>query len=270
MIATTCSVDMTGLEAGIEAARKYSTRTLPQIVNTSLYWVAINARNDTKFVSPERIDKDFGTLVTVAKFKSGKEKSRKRYQNINRSSTREIMTESGDMIPRAVAVVMARARPGSKYNDTTASRWLLSKSPFKGVSRAAGAAAMRGFESRMLGARHSSSKYHLAGWLPEISILYPFSVQKFGVGQARGDHHGKINFKLGNATPAVEGLQCSASIENSVGMVSTTGQKANESLVLYNTTVLQRAVDVEGQRNLQYALDHAGKELEQEVKKFWT
>ena len=121
----------------------------------------------------------------------------------------------------------------------------------------------------MLASRRSSSQYHLAGWLPSISIMYPHSVQKFRVGQDSNDHKSKINFDLGDAKPAVEGEKCSAMIENSVGMEGRTGPKANASLVLYNTAGLQRAVDGEGQRNLQYALDHAGTEMAELVNKAW-
>ena len=267
-----CDIDMAGLRSGIEAAQRYSKRTLPQAVNTALYSVALAARDDTPFITLERIDQDFATKVTVATFKSGKQKSAKRYQNLTRSGKAMLRMETAsgeNMVPRAAAIVAARASQAAKYNSLTANRWALSKNPFAGVSRAAGQAAMAALVSRMLGARHSSSKYLLAGWLPAISILFPFVQHKFLKADSRPAAKGKIDFDLGTAKAATE-ADPTAMIENAVGMEGRTGPKANQALILHVTTVLQRACDNEGVKNLQYALDHAEAEMSKEVEKHWA
>jgi hypothetical protein len=269
MIQITCRVDTSMLEAGIDWAQKYTTRTLPQAVNTALYWVAINAREGTPFVTQDRINQDMGIVVKTRVRGKLLPSSSKLTKNRVASSGRTVRIDNKD-VPRAAAIVAARANAGSAYNKLTTSRWAMTDNPFKGVSRAAGRAAMAALVRAMLAARRGqSTKYLYAGWLPAISILYPHSVQKFIRGGPSAKRGGKINFDLGAAQPAQPGVQCAAMIQNSVGMVSKTGPKANEALVKYASDALQRTIDSEGQKNMDYALREMEKEMAAMVNKLW-
>lgn len=264
-----CTIDMTGLQAGIEAAMRYTKRTLPQLVNTSAYWVAINARKETRYVTAERVDRDMGTVVTARIGKRGKPLSMKSSKGRVLVSSKSLMMENGKMVPRAAAIIAARASATSKYNSLTAGRWALGKNPFKGVSRAAGQAAMAALVHRMLASRRGSGQYLLAGWLPAISILFPHVQHKFLQSDERPARKGIINFDLGTGTVAAEGNQCSSMVQNAVGMQSRTGPKANQALVTYVTDALQSAVNNEGKRQMEYALKKAEAEMAKETEKFW-
>lgn len=254
-------IDMTGLIAGTQAAMRFSKRTPAQVINTSIYWVAVNAKNAMPFVTPERVDTELSVISNPVIGKKGKALKNKKVFTPKQSKD----------APLVALIVAARANPNSRYNRLTNSRYALRQNPFKGVSLAAGRAAMRLLIDKMVKARHRSGHFLMVGWIPAVRALLPFSVQKFMKGNARGFMQGHSGGgELGAAEPAKEGSEIvTASITNAVGMEGKNAASFNRALWSYGAPILQDAVDGEGVRQMEYAIKHAEKELEEDVRKFW-
>lgn len=240
------AIDTSGLTRGIAAASQYSKRTLPQIVNTSAYWVAVNARKEMPFVAAEKVDSELGVIATPVVGKRGVALKRKK------TLAGKAMGRIG--VPLAAMIVVARAKAGSRYNQSTNARYALPKNPFKGVSRAEGAAAMRALVDKMLKARHRSGHFLQAGWLGAIRMLRGLVNASFLQTAAESASGGN---NLGTASPASEGATCQASIENLVGLEGQNAASFNQALHRYGTGPLQRAIDGEGRRQMEYALKKA-------------
>jgi len=259
---------MRGLANGIAAAAQYSKRTVPQIVNTSAYWVAVNAKNGMPFVAPERVDSELAVIATPVIGKRGKPLKRKRTfrGGISEGQRRKD-------VPLAALIVAARANPKSNYNQITNQRYRLpGGNPFKGVSRAEGAARMRELEDRMIKSRHRSGKFLLAGWIPAIRTLAGLAVTKFLRGAGKPSEGAKSFYggELGSAQPARENeLEASATIANEVGAEGMNAGNFNRALMLYGIGPLQMAIDQEGERQMAYALKKYEAELAERVNKHW-
>jgi hypothetical protein len=259
-------IDKSGLKAGIAAAKKVSKRSAREIVNTSAYWIAVNAKNASPYVEALTIDRQLGVLVTPVIGKRGKPLKRKTFYEAGGSP---LQRKTG--VPFAALIIAARARPGSNYNRQTNSRFALSKNPFAGVSRAAGAEAMRKLVNKMVKGRHSSTKFLVAGWIPSIRIMRPHAVQKYmpgvSVGVSWRTSHGA---ELGSAAPATgDGVLAVASIENAIGTEGVMREKMNRALLVQLSGPLQTAVDREGVNQMNYALKKLGGELSDAVKPGW-
>lgn len=260
-------VDTSGLVAGINAAKKYSKRTLPQIVNTAAYWVAIYAKNDMPYITPQVVDKELGTVVatTVSVGKTGKV----------RRKTLKLGKATGSIVknaPLAALIINARANYQSVYNQRTARRWALPKSPFAGKSRKAGAAAMRAAVNKLINVRHSAGKFLLAGWVSVIKAMKDKAVHKYAKGGAAAGEHSSSYYgaHLGDASAATEGEVAVAVIENLVGMQGKNAASYNQALHLHGDAALQSAVDRRGQEEMNYALKKMEDELAKETNKHWT
>ena len=257
-------IDMSGLNAGIEAATKYTKRTLPQIVNTAAYWIAVNAKAGMPFVAPDKVDTELAVISHPVIGKRGKALKRKRAFSGGISAA-----QRNQDAPLAALIVVARARQGSRYNQRTNSRYALTRNPFKGVTRSAGQAAMKVFVDQMIKARHRSGKFLLAGWIPAIKRLMGYTQQKFMRGGA-SPNEGARNYygsELGDAKPAVEGNACQAEIINDIGGQGVNATSFNNALMMYGAGPLQRAVDHEGKQQLDYALKKMESEMAGQVNK---
>jgi len=262
------TLDMRGLNAGITAAAQYSKRTLPQIVNTSAYWIARNTMNSMPFVQIAQIDKEMGTVVSAKIGVRGKPlKNKKTY-----SSSRMVSVTSGGktkLVPIAVLLVASMA---SKNPNKVRNILKLTENPYKGVPRVMGRAFMKMLVDKLIKKKHSSIKFLLAGWVQAIRILAPLAVQKF----TRSGGGSMVNAKnyygtdLGTAMPAQEGFTCTAEIVNYVGMAGSADKEYNDALLRYGTGPLQNAINREGKIQMDYALKHAGGELMGVVQKHWS
>lgn len=270
------TIDTSRLSDGLAAAAKYTKRTLPQVVNTAAYWIAVNAKNSMPYVEVKKIDIELGTIVTAVIGKRGQPLSKKYAKNRRLSGGK--MGDIVKDVPLAALIIAASAKPGSRYNSLTNSRWAIGKNPFKGVSRAAGAATMRSLIHRMINRRHSSSKFLLSGWIPAIQKLLPYSMQKFmrgsgnpltGVKEFLGGAGVNGHSEFGSATPAVDGFTVMAVIENNIGAMGKNAENYNQALIRYGAPVLQSAVDREGDQQMKYALGKMEKEMKTEVDKYW-
>jgi hypothetical protein len=200
-------------------------------VNTALYWTAVNAKAQTPFVTPERVDRELSVITQPVIGKRGKAlKNKKRYA---------AGPQANGAAPLAVLIIQARVRAGSRYNVLTAGRYALPASPFKGVSREVGRRAMAAMVDAMIKARHRSGKFILVGWFDAIRILGPYAAWGSGnASQNRGAYYGN---QLGDASPAQPGLRCGASIENDIGLGGQNRASMNRALWEYGSGPLQRS-----------------------------
>lgn len=263
-------VDTSGLAAGIAAAKKYSKRTMPELVNTSAYWIAVNAKNEMPFVTQEKINTDLGTIVSLKVGKRGKFLSPKYSRNLMKSGRR--MGDITQNVPLSVLIIQARANYNSNYNRLTHHRWALRASPFAGKTRAAGRAAMKAAENRLINSRHSSTKFLLAGWIPVIKEMARHAIKKYTRGappalEGKDSYYGA---DLGGATPATEAAEVAAAvIENNIGGQGVNAKNYNDALMTHGLPALQSAIDREGTQQMNYALKKMEQELAGQVTKAW-
>lgn len=261
MIAT-CTIDSTGLNTAIAFASRWTKRTPSEVVNTVGGEVAIGAKNGMPFVTVPTIDTELAVTVTPKIGKRGKPLKRgKQYSGGSG-------TASNPDVALAVLIIQARARPGSNYNALTNNRYALTASPFKGLSRAAGRAAMAAMVSQMIARRHSSGAFLKAGWIECVKDLLPYSVNRFRRGSSNGPPlEGARSYygaNLGGATPAQSGsVNAVCVIENDIGYEGANAASFDKALQLHGLPVLQNSLDKEGRNTMDYALNASNKELEQ-------
>jgi hypothetical protein len=258
-----CTIDARGLNQALMLAQEFSTRTPAEAANTSGYEIAVNAKNTMPFVTTGTMDAELGTISTPIMGKRGKPLSQKKAKNKIYSGGK--MGDIVKGVPLAVLIVVARAKPGSNYNLTTNNRYALAKNPFKGVSRAAGEAAMAALVDVMIRNRHRSGHFLMAGWIPAVRELANYTVNKFSKRSTGTAGSGGANYfgpNLGSAMPASQGTSVSCTIENNIGYSGVNAASFNRALILYGTGPLQTAVDNEGLDQANYYLKKAGEKLE--------
>lgn len=244
MLNLTVKIDSSNLNTGLEIASRYTKKTTAEVVNTSALFVAMNARKNMPFVTPERVDTELSVIAHPVIGKRGNVlKNRKTY-----TAAKQL----GGGAPLAALIVQARASQTSKYNKLTNFRYAISASPFKGKSREAGRAAMAALVDKMIKARHKSGKFLAAGWIPVIGIMRKFA--RSNLMQTSAPIGGLESGRLGAAAPAREGFTCTAQIENDVGMEGVNRASFNRALLTYGGPGLQSAVDKVADQEMKYAL----------------
>lgn len=262
-----CSVDITGLSLGVGMAEEYSKRTLPQICNTSAFWITVNTKNDMPFVAPGKMDSELAALVQPVNLigKRGRPIKKKRLMASGISAT-----QRNKDVALAILIVMARHRVGSNYNELTHYRYQLPAFP-QGMSRAEFQNQVAEEVHKMIARRHSSGKFLLAGFIQGIETLRPFTVQKFmrGVRTAgdRGALHSGVT--LGSAAPAKPGLDVMALVVNGVGLEGDNKESFNDALNRIGAPILQRNVNAEGIRQMEFAAKEMEKELAAGISRYW-
>ncbi len=244
-----CKIDMTQITESIRLSSQYSKRTLPQVINTAAYWVAVNAKQDLDYVPITRIDSQLGVTYAQGRTPKGK---------ISRSKKNRVIVLQQNSL--AEKIIMARMVPSSKYNRLTRNRWAQSVSVLAGKSVQERASIVSAMAQKMVKRRHSASKFLIAGWIPAIRILLPLSDQKMRLGT--GGLETAVGIDKGNASPATEGLTVTASIENDIGMKGVNAEDYNKALQIHGAPGLQKAVNEEGNRQMTYALSKMGQGIE--------
>lgn len=261
----TCTVDTSGLNRGLALAGQFTRKAPAQACNYAALSVAYEAQANTPFVTPQTVDTELAVIKTPLIGKRGKPKKKLGYGSAKGSADR-------DDVSLAVLIIQARGQYNSEYNQLTNYRYALFGSPFKGVSRAAGAALMSTLIHQMIASRHKSGHFIAAGWLPSIKIMAASDRGVAGTPRNAGGWFGKsYNDKIGNASPAQIGSTVAVcTIENDVGLEGMNAESHNRALML-TTPILQRAVDTVGAREMNYALAKLAKEdLEGPVNKAWS
>lgn len=254
-------INMKGLEKGMAAGLLFTKRTPVQVVNTAAYWVALNTRDAIPFVTPEKIDTELSVIQNPVIGKRGKPLKRKKVYT----------PKATGEAPLAALIVAARANPSSYYNRVTNARYLLTKNPFKGVSRAAGRAAMALLIDKMVKARHKSGRFLKSSFVPIVRALFPFAAQKYvpGGGSVTGDRGSYYGTGTGVASPAREGNRIVATISSLLGMEGRNAPSHNRALWTFAAPVLQDMVDREGRKQMEYALKKGGVEFKEALERHW-
>lgn len=259
-------VDASGLNLALDKAQEFSGRTPQLCVDSAGYAVAARAYELTPAVTVAKIDSDLGTVVTVMVGKRGKPLSAKYSKNLMKSGGR--MGDIVQDVPLSVLIIMAQARYGSNYNESTGYRFARSKNPWAGVSRAAGRLAMMGAENRLINTRHSSTGFLRLGWLAVKKMLR----SKFygGPPPTEGaDPDDEAPDPFGTAVSATLAHGASCTIENLVGMVP--GRKGynapnyNRALLEKGTGPLQQAIDEVAFEKMDYVFQKEMALLERQV-----
>lgn len=259
-----CKIDTSKLNQGLAIAAQFTKRTPAEAVNTAGLEVAINAKYRTPFVKVKTIDEELGTMSIPTIGRNGRELNQKYSKNKTFYGT--AMGDLQKEVPLTVLIMMARARPGSNYNILTNNRYAIPQGSFKGFSRALMLFKMQTMIDNMIKQRHQSGNFLMVGWNPAIEILKRYSVNKWRRG-GPPSREGENNYRggdLGSATAAQPGAELAICIiENNIGGEGVNAANFNRALLEYGTEPLQRALDDEGAKQMQYFLDHAGKaELE--------
>lgn len=257
-IAISCQIDTSKLSAGLNLCQEFTKRTPAESCNTAGLEIAIGAKNRMPVVPVPRIDTELAVLVSPVIGKRGLPLKNKKHFTATTGTARN------PDVALAILIIQARARPGSAYNVLTNNRYALSASPFKGVSRAQGAAAMAVLVHEMIASRHSASAFLKAGWVPVVEKMRRYSVNKYRLGLlAIGFDPQYRGGDLGKATPATPGQALAICvIENDIGYEGLNAASFNHALWQYGAPGLQQSIDDEGVKAMQYYLDHAGKDLE--------
>ncbi len=227
------------LNAAIKLRLEWGKRTLPQICNTSAYYVARNAAGGTPFTSIDWMDTELGTIRVSEK--TGKTLKGTKGKGALRGAA---MGKYQDKTTLAKLIILARANivglnkgsgTGSFYNQSTNNRYALNKDDLKGKG------TILGMISRMIKSRHSSSKFLRSGWVPAIKTLEPYAFKRGGAAPVEAK-----TFKFGNrgsATPAVNGSwEVSCMIENATGLEGKNAANFNQALLLHGIGPLQAAI----------------------------
>lgn len=244
-------IDMSGLNKAVALGMEYTKRTPAQVCNTTGLEVAIGAKNNMPFVTVERIDTELAVIATPKIGKRGKPlKKGKVYSG-------GLGTSRTPDVPLAVLIVQARANKNSRYNQLTNSRYALTGSPFKGVSPAAGRAAMAALVHVMVANRHRSGHFLMAGWIDSIKELLPYTANRYRRGGSRPLDGAKSAYdsNLGDAKPAKEGeTNASCVIENLIGYEGKNAASFDRALQLHGGPGLQASVDTQGVIAMNYYL----------------
>jgi hypothetical protein len=262
----TCAIDTTGLNKGIALGVGYSKRTPAQMCDTAAMVVAVETQKATPFTDQGLIDSQLFVDVAPKIGVRGKPLKGK-FQKISKPGT---ATGANATLPLAVLIIQSRANPGSQYNLLTGGRFS-GPSPFKGLSRAAGAAAMRQAVHDMIAGRHSSTHFMKAGLSQVIKDLRPYSVLKYS---RRSLDNADVDGgdKLSKGTPATQGsTNTFTTIESDIGLEGANAKANNEALWRVVAPRLQQAVDTEGVAAMKYFYDKsAAAELYSPVNKAWS
>lgn len=251
--------DQTRLNIAVERRIRalHSNRTPAQIVNTTLYWIAVNTKNNMPSVEVGRIDAELAVTANPVYIKSGKRVTRdKRRKYENASFGKNIAHKSWwlgqqrvSQVNLAVLIIQAQVNPFSRYNQLTGGRWQRDASPWKGKSRQAGAVAMLGAMKQMLASRHSSTHYLLSAWIPVIQALLPFTAQKSRPGSGRPLSDAPSFHDSGEPRFAVVvaggGLNVQGMIENATGTFGPNAQSQNAALFRYGGPPFVAAINLE-------------------------
>jgi hypothetical protein len=252
-ISVFCKVDSSALNAAIRWRRDVLTskRTMREIVCTAALEVAMGASAYMPYVQQSTIDSELNVSITPRLGRGGKPRYTRatRIFHGNKGTARFYPA-----VPLAALIVNARSNYQSFYNMSTHHRYYRQASPFAGVSRAAGRAAMIATVNRMIRQRHSSTHFLQSGWQPAIRQLAPFSVNRGRalmslpkMGRSSAWHNDR-----GSALVNDTGTSTTVTIENAIGMIGPNAANFNEALWRHGAPALQRALNDEAQSMIEY------------------
>ena len=230
---------------------RFSKTEPSQALHRSVAFVVNDAKRHTPFTDISRIDTELMVEATPAVLKSGQLSKDKKRQ-------REVITAiKGSSPPLAALIISAQvlrvdttaSQPGmSNYNRLTDMKYARTASPFKGVSRAAGAALMTAAISRMVKARHSSTHFFQISWNSILAKLAPYVPAGYrSTVMNWASRGGQPSPELGNVIPSKPNEAfATCTIQNLIGMDSrwpNLMQQRNEAAHRIMDRVLQKSID---------------------------
>jgi len=230
---------------------QYSKTEPSQSLHRAVAFVVNDAKRHTPFTDISRIDTELMVEATPAVLKSGQLSKDKKRQ-------REVITAiKGSSPPLAALIISAQvlrvdttaSQPGmSNYNRLTDMKYARTASPFKGVSRAAGAALMTAAISRMVKARHSSTHFFQISWNSILAKLAPYVPAGYrSTVMNWASRGGQPSPELGNVIPSKPNEAfATCTIQNLIGMDSrwpNLMQQRNEAAHRIMDRVLQKSID---------------------------
>ncbi len=255
----TAAVDVSALEREIPRILAFGRRTMAEQCVTSAVFVAFKAQQYTPAASIGQIDEELDLVTTPVLSTRGRRKGQPL-----RSGRKTVATvdRADGGVPLAVLIIQASVMnpfgEESLFNRSTGFRWARMESPFKGRTRAEGAAAMAEAVSRMALARHSSTHFLQAGWTPAIrtglaSPFYRYNPAFGSRAAARALPNSQNTLDpdaLGSMVIDLAGDDCVVTVENAVGEPEgrsnlTLAAKHRRAALEYGVPALQRALDEE-------------------------
>ena len=263
--------DVSGLNKAVQTLLSGYTRRTPALAaNTAAYVVAKLAWSKMPYVEPAKIDSELALEVVARTGVRGKPLSMRNANNRSyRVAGNPPVGSGGDphpSVPLAWLIISARARRGSKYNISTSHHWMIGggKHPLKGYKVSEFAKIISDRLTRMVKARHSSTKFLQSCWIPAIRTLEPFADKSAvrgrgaGVGPARTGGKKSIN-DAGWADPAKLGdlvaISTAANAAGLRGYGEALNRKHNEALWRYGAPALQRAIDDEAENIMRHVAE---------------
>jgi hypothetical protein len=217
-----------------------SKKTLAEIVNTKAYYIARKALWFTPKANAGKIRTDLGEAkaVRLVKLKSGR-------WSHNQRNTITFFGSGGSAkgVPLLALIIQKRRRLAGH------------PSPWKGVTRAAGAAAMLQAMREAFISRLHSIAFLKAGWLPSIRTMAPVADKTGGLPAIDTRQVGRPK---GEAVIAQPGLNPIAKIINH----ASTRRDRRAALVRYGAPALQQAFDDEALSMKVYIQNHMRQDAE--------
>lgn len=248
--------DFSPLTRAIHLGLKSTTRGIPKFLGTQAYRIAWKAGKATPFVPISRMDAELDARATL---RDGRENT------------------AGLTVGEAI--VLARANPGSRYNQLTDSRWALPAGLGAGgygqLAKRVFFDRLESYAERQKSARHSSSHFLQSGWKQVKNLLRALGYRA-GTGfnaADGGDARPENRLSTERLGAVVQGGQGSRDqwlrIENSVGMEGTSNlaYSRNQALHDYGGPALQRATDEVAQELRDW---NTAKDLEADLLAAWN
>jgi len=247
----TTKIDMTRLNAAMDAAQAFSRKAPADALNFTAYMIAKEAGKRTPYVTISTIDADLSVTAGVKIGKRGKPIKGKQYKSGASGSG------ANPEVSLAVLIIQAEGQAFSDFNRQTGHRWFRQYgSPWRGRSRAAGAAAMAAAVHALIANRHRTPHLLQAGFGDIKARLRPFIMGFYSKGYDEdAPAYTKSLTDFGSATRAQYGTTTPVVVmSNDVGMEGKNSDSNNRALWEKGAPALQAAVDSEADRQWAYAV----------------
>ena len=247
----TTKIDTSGLNTALALAQDYTRRTPAIACNTAMFFVARYVARNTPKVIPYQINSELSVEI-VPSISGGGYSRRKRMLGSGTSGLGNRSRKTG--VPLGVLIMMARMKPGSKYNQTTGGRYAINARPAKGTFRT----WMKTSISRMIKARRSSTAFIASSAVSVIKALEPFVAMQYRRGavpmdsQAYGAYKKHRRSDKGEATAAVDGVITYAEMLLNIGASGANSASHNAAMHRMMGPVVQAGVNAEADKNFQY------------------
>jgi len=210
--------DQSGFDQALQGYLKVTSRTLQQVLNTKLYYIARRAIWNTRKADTSSITQQLGSIVTVSR-----------------------LNRNGKTVRKRVSQLV----PSSRVNAPLAALIINARRAKAGLPGLYGKQMERAVKS-LLGARMRSVAFIKSGFVPGVRILEPFADR---AGAPASDSSARIFGRpKGTATPAPSGYKIQAELVN---LASAHGDKKG-ALVRYGSEGLDKAFQDEAASMIEY------------------